>query len=159
MSHTTIPAVPAVEDLIAALVQLSESNPEQHHYHEMDMICARKNALTERIRSVDPLAALAAPDLPIYWAALRLAATRKDIYDALAHVRCIHDPVSLRLDWLDAIVDVDPKVIAALEPEIEAAIAARRSHDVFVAWAHACHDDEAWEVLRAARTMLGGDRR
>ena len=137
MSHTNLPAL-------------------AYPVSDIDMICARKNALTERIRSVDPIAMLDAPDLPIYWAALRLAATRRDIYDAMAHVRCLHEPVSLRLDWLDQVVDVDPLVVEALEPGIETAIAARRHHDVFVAWAHACHDDEAWEVLRNARLTLAG---
>jgi len=126
---------------------------------EMDAICARKNTITERIRAVDPFVALEARfhvDDPTYWAALRLAAVRRDYYDALAHVRCTHESTELRLEWLDAIVDCEPWSVAQLESEIEFAIRHQLPHDAFIAWAHACIDDATWEALRTARRQLAG---
>lgn len=129
-------------------------------YPDMESLVARKNAITARIRAVNPVEALEARDrIPetTFWIALRLAATRRDLFDGLAHVRCLHERTEIRVEWLARVLESQESSIDVVA--IEAAIACGGSHPAFVAWAHACIDDEIWEVVSAARRILGGGQR
>jgi hypothetical protein len=137
-----------------------EITPEVSEYSRAEImaICERKNAITERLRSVDPVAALEAPetvDPDVFWAALALAAGRKDLFDGLAHVRMFHEATPVRVDALACLLAADPVLVAELGVRVDAAIAERRHDEVFLVWAHACVDDDTWELLRVARHQLG----
>lgn len=128
---------------------------------EIQAICDRKNAITECVRAVDPVAALNADaevDPDLFWAALALAATRRDLFDGLAHVRLLHDPRPVRVDALACVMAVDAATLLELGARVERSIAERSHDDVFVVWAHACTSDDTWEILRTARSQLRSPR-
>lgn len=135
---------------------ISTTSPE-YSRAEMKAICDRKNAITERIRSVDSATARTAGatvDPNVFWAALALAASRKDLYDGLAHCRAIHDPTFVRVDALAMILDADAALVAELAQRADAAIDARCDDQIFWVWAYACSHDETWQILHEARAQL-----
>ncbi len=139
------------------MTQPFPTNSSEYSRAEMHAICERQRAIIDRVRSVNPLAALEAPDVvdpDVFWAALALVALRKDLYDGLAHVRAIHDTVQLRVDALACVLAADRDLVARLGARADAAIADRSADEIFLVWSHACIDDDTWEILRAARVQL-----
>ncbi len=144
---------------------------------EIDARVARQRSLLARFRNLDAQAVdIIASRLEQavidghgredLFAALWVAASRDDVYDALAQQRqaeCLEQRRSDRerkmsgasfLQGLLRVGFVAPPMIAATETIIEASIVSEDSHgsayEFFLVWAAACHHTWLWEILQAA---------